>query len=480
MSRAATPRGAGQAWATPRGPGGDSLRSAGMGIMITPRNFPGDVAPSVRMAGKPGANFNAEKNPYDRSVRGVRPAQKDLVAPAPKTPPLHEPRSKHRQRTGPGEITVHWGLKDAPFPEPGKGYGRPNGRGQSVGQTLKAGMKIGVDEFLQGVAESVYQSTAREPLGRMYDRGHKLPDKFHGEGFKGFGIPSNQDQPAKEIVFPVHAKPDSQDVKELYVKTHGSYDPGERSARNYSFPPAITENPYFRFGVGGGGENNNGAAARAALSMDCAEEMHAVPPTRIVNHSLEKYRLVSGDHLGSSRNPMQKPHEDPDHVYGIKSSRDNIDAGSIIRGRYPVAEQMPDPDLGCCTVPGRRNFLTPRALGVPTVRSDLERAPIHKRSVASCKNYGDDPSAFNLLFPGKFQLLGVEDSDFLKRRPAPELQGIVQGAGYAVSEADFREVCALAGEAHGDGDELVSLEAFMTAYSRFASRTGRSWNLGDR
>ena len=58
-----------------------------MGIMITPRSFPGDVAPSVRMAGKPGANFNAEKNPYDRSVRGVRPAQKDLVAPAPKTSP---------------------------------------------------------------------------------------------------------------------------------------------------------------------------------------------------------------------------------------------------------------------------------------------------------------------------------------------------------------------------------------------------------
>jgi len=447
-------------------------------MMKTPRGYMGDTAPSVPMAGKPGETLRASVNPYDNKG-GVRPSVQDLIQPAPRTPDnLSDLLLKHRQRAGPGEITMHWGLKDTRVPPPGRGYGVKSNQGESVAQNFKAGMKLGVAEYLESVGEAVYQSTRREPLGKTFNRGHHLPERTQGSQFQGFGIPSNKDEPAKEIVFPRDIEPETESVKAQYVRTHGSYDPGERVDRDYHFPSRVRDNPHFRFGVA---EPScaSGAGVKSALTMDVGEEPHAVPPTKVVRHSLEKYRQVATDHLGKGRNPMQAPHESPDHTYGIKSGSDDIDAGFLIRGNYGLPDQMPDRDLGCCTVPGRRNFLSDRSFGVPTVRRDLDPGEMHKRSVACSTNFGDDPSAFNLIFPGKFQFQGVGDTDFRSRRPAEELMSVLNGAGYRTDPEDFEEVFAYACELHGDGQATVSLEAFMTAYTKFAAHTGRSWAKAD-
>jgi len=265
-------------------------------------------------------------------------------------------------------------------------------------------------------------------------------------------------------------KPETNETRALYRKTHGSFDPGEMHRREYEWPQLVKDNPHFRFGSGDGVDTSNrGVGAKTALTMDAGDIPHGVPLTLIGKDTQEHYRLVASDHLGKPRNLMQTITKNPsDHTHGIKSGTDKIHAGALMRGFYSDAEQLPDDDLSRCTVPGRRNFLTQTPFGVPTVRIDKVAPHPHKRSVANATNYGDDADAMSLIFPGKFQFQGIHDEDFQTKRSKEELKSILVGAGHGLSAADYDDVFQAAASLHGDGDDTsASLEALMIAFSDF-------------
>jgi len=380
------------------------------------------------------------------------------IAPSPRTPERGALTERHRRRTQPGEMTVHWGLKSVSVPEPDQGYGLKATGGETVQQNFKSGQKSGVAEYRDTVGEAVYRSTSREPLGHGWVRGHALPEYTNSPGFQGFGRPSERCRPAKEVISPRGVYPESEEVRAQYRRSHGSVEGGEVLTRNYNFPSAATD-PKFRFGSETAKDSSHqGHGVKAALSMDAGGEHHSVPSVVVGPLAVEHFRQATSNHLASPKNLCMKGGD-------RNVPEDASTCGEVIRGRYPVDEQLPDRDLGRCIVEGRRNFLTRDPFGVPSVRTDRVAPPVEKRSIANFTNWGDCTGAVGVLSPGRLGTSGLEVSDFQAGRTFGELQDIFKGAGLSPFPPEvFQAACATGDEGSGDvGKPTASVEAVMAA-----------------
>ncbi|CAJ1340560.1 unnamed protein product [Effrenium voratum] len=389
-------------------------------------------------------------------------AQQDLQSeihfPLPPTP-VHE-RKFRRISHGPGEIYVHHGLKDQLLPaeESRKAfndfrYGIRGQKGCSTEDTMKAGLLLGVAAYQNEVAENVYESHKKEPLGRAFTRGHSL--KMLPEGYgNSSGIP----QDAKEVIYALHQKPDPEDVRLMYKYTHNNFNPGERIERSYRWP-SETREKNFRFGHGEG--------VPQALNWD-VEDDGTVKRTRLVQKNVEDYRNVQHTKVYQKAHAKQGKHGpplDPNFQHGVKSGVSDYTAKSCIQGYYSLEEQLPDQDLGRCLKPGRRNVtVATRAFGVPSVRTDIPAPHPEKRSIADNCSYGDECSAAALLNPQRFDDRGVPDREFLVRRPKEELRALVDNCD--VDGVDFDSLWEECVGLFDDGLPLVSLDAMLFVQTR--------------
>lgn len=426
-----------------------------------------DVAKSLRKGVDTVPHLNASGKPGECRAWSCEP---DLIAPTPRTPEnRHEVRSRHKRRTEPGEISLHWGLKIPPRPDPGATYGMRNARGENVEENFRSGQKLGIAEYMQSRGESIYYSKIREPLGATYRRGHTLPEAGHS-----FGKALPRDEfDAKETIFPRDVTPDLPEDRERYKKTHQDYDPGETARRQYIWPDKIACDPHFRFGMQDQDSRLlRGQGVKGALTSRYADEA-GYARTRVVKRTSEDHRQVANDQLGSARNMLQgEPPVPAGHAFGLKGPSDLISAAEAVRGFYSVEEQAPDHDLGRCALPGRRNFATRRPFGIPSVRTDVIAPPPERRSVANATNYGDDHSAFTLIYPSKFGYRGVKEADFIIRRPKDDLRALLMGAGYSIADEAMEEVWDVALQVYGDGQPLVSLEVFTAFLAHRMSTVG--------
>ena len=78
---------------------------------------------------------------------------------------------------------------------------------------------------------------------------------------------------------------------------------------------------------------------------------------------------------------------------------------------------------------------TTGTFGCPTVRDDIPKPKT--RSVADNQNYGTDASCHALLYPSRFNSVGVDDSDFAKRRSAFEIRDIFHKIGKDFDDRTF-------------------------------------------
>lgn len=444
------------------------------------RNNLADIGASISMGGMTTTLYEKMKSESKfrdepRIAMGVRPAgrsitvpladsaerdvQSDIYFPAPPTP-VRERRYRKISHA-PGEIHVHYGLKDQKLPGEDFRYGIRSNKKETTEGAMKAGQLMGVAEYKNSVMERVYESTKKEPVGRPYIRGHNLqmlPE--------GFGNKSGEPSDAKIVVFPVDRKPDPEEIRLMYRKTHNNWAPGERIDRDYTFPKE-TFHPNFRYGKGEA-QSAEGVGAKMALTYD-AEDDGNYKKTKLVQSACEDYRNVQHPKVmrrthvkqGKSGPPLPQSHR-----YGIKSTTSEFTARSCILGYYGLEEQLPDMDLGKCTKPGRRNVTTEtRAFGVPSVRSDLPAPPPGKKSVSNPVNFGDECGCAALINPQRFDNKGVPDGEFLVRRPREELASIVTNVSYDMGE-DFDDVFDEAVGLFDDGQELVSLDALLYIHQR--------------
>ncbi|XP_010014793.1 PREDICTED: EF-hand domain-containing family member B, partial [Nestor notabilis] len=156
-----------------------------------------------------------------------------------------------------------------------------------------------------------------------------------------------------------------------------------------------------------------------------AEKMDALflPEDTKINEELKQEDLVLKE-LGSSEKTPEILTRPTDHVfanYQTTSSHYNAVVGGL-----PTT---------CCPV-----------RGVPSIRSDLPAPRI--RRLSDRTNYGDDASAYALLFPSVFSQKGVYEKDFLKTRPKAEIAGILRNIGVNISDARFDEIWQQASMKH--------------------------------
>ncbi|KAJ8612265.1 hypothetical protein CTAYLR_002921 [Chrysophaeum taylorii] len=241
---------------------------------------------------------------------------------------------------------------------------------------------------------AVYASERREPLGKSSSR--VLP------GGDAFGKKTTTtDDGAKKLIY---ARTNIDARKVQYVKSHGSFDPGEQLTRNYDWKGCDLR--VHRFGTGNGSHLAfNGAAPGAVAALRRPSDGDpTLSSTRVQNFKDLHDKLGRARNLGT---PAPR-----DRVFGKPSIREDgdWDARTCVQGDYPPAQQAPDLDLGKTLTPGFRNTTTgTRALGIPTVRSDIPK--YGRRSLADSKNYGDDPSAQDLLYPSVMTSMGLKDAD---------------------------------------------------------------------
>eukprot|EP00904_Undaria_pinnatifida_P010860 jgi/Undpi1/6904/HiC_scaffold_21.g09379.m1 len=260
-----------------------------------------------------------------------------------------------------------------------------------------------------GLAEIVYHSSKREPLGKSYQRGHQLPQKVrhHYNGCDSLlGI-----QPC------THS---NTTVIEQGRRTRCG--PGEQRRRGYKWDVDTERHTFGR----------PGSLARP-LRLDSGSE----PDSRLVSKRLDDFRETQ-DVVGRVKS---LGHDSRDHLG--KRGPDEWDARACVEGDYSWAEQQPDSDLGKSITPGFRNAVAERrAFGVPSIRSDIP--PYARRSVADTQNYGDDSSARYLVNPSQFSSVGIEDDEFFTDRGKLELRKLFESTGYPFSQEVFDSIWATA------------------------------------
>ena len=238
-------------------------------------------------------------------------------------------------------------------------------------------------------AERHYHSTRMEPLGKCFSHGHVLPEECRTREHK-FGkstiTPGGND--SKTLIYMPSAKPVPGE-RAQYIKSHGSYGPGEQRSRDYDWKGCDLKTHRFGEGVGS-------YVALNGLALGATAAMEQLDPQPIISQRMRNFKALQ-DKLGQSRylGHTGAYQFGKMHRYGKKSVRGEgeWDARQCIAGDYAPEDCEPEPELGKTLTPGYRNILTEksrhRTFGVPSVRTDIPKYAV--RSVADSQNYGALP-----------------------------------------------------------------------------------------
>jgi hypothetical protein len=166
----------------------------------------------------------------------------------------------------------------------------------------------------------------------------------------------------------------------------------------------------------------------------------------------EDYKASTGDYLGKSRKLGACPELPADHSFGLSSvKRGGVPEPGVdvlIQGSYTEEQQQPDADLGKSLREGWRNTAPEgKVFGTPSVRTDVPAPKI--RSIASTKNYGNDPNMSQLLRPPRSVERGVFAEDFLQVYDRDGLKELLSEAGISINDVDFELIFGMASEADG-------------------------------
>lgn len=277
-----------------------------------------------------------------------------------------------------------------------------------------------VEDIKTGKAEQIYYSVKREPLGHSINRNYKLPEKCATEAFGVKSVSSLE--PAKDIIFPDITE-DVNRGADLYKVSHGSYGPGEQKSRHYTVPLQD-----MTFGMKGASVAFNGVSKNVDDVLKSVGESSSCADTTAV----EAFRKRQ-DQLGHSRHLGQDSDlRGHNFVYGKGRKGQNFGASDVLRGKYTQEQQQPDLDLGKSITPGFRNIQAPgRAYGCPSIRNDIPKVSIAKRSIADGQNYGDDATASELINPHKYSTLTIDSSAIDEIKPKNTVISLFKKIGYS-------------------------------------------------
>lgn len=181
-----------------------------------------------------------------------------------------------------------------------------------------------------------------------------------------------------------------------------------------------------------------------------------------------------GDILGQSRYLGQGSSErGHNFVYGKGRNAKKYGAQEILSGKFSVPpSEKDDADLGKSLTPGFRNIQAPgRTYGCPSIRTDVPKISIAKRSIADSQNYGDDATACELINPHRYAHLVIDSTVYDELRTKDWLFALFKKIGYDnvhndILEAVFDEACKLC-ESMSRGRKETTLEVFRSVFNHY-------------
>ncbi|ETM99761.1 hypothetical protein PPTG_18511 [Phytophthora nicotianae INRA-310] len=409
----------------------------------------------------------------------VPPPQRDTTALCltfPQRPRTPEEVGRYRKSffSEPGARIAHPGLiNDLKRVDPMTKFGVVTTGSEHVPEMLVSGPATEYQRINLDKLESNYASHKREPLGKSFSRGHKLPAHIQKPEF-AFGMKGAFCESAKELLYPSTSARllNSREDEELYKRSHGSVAPGEQKNRNYRWEAAKIDPARHRFGVKPIGSSNGQVGGEVAVVLNPEMNESIIPPAVAPQHLEDRRTLY--DHLGKPRHlgAAETDNLPNNHVFGVVT-QDSDSAWLCIQGEYSPAEQQPDTDLGRAVHHGWRNATADnRLFGIPTIRSDIP-APA-RRSIADGQNYGDDVSAQALLYPEEFASSGVANAEFAEPRDQKYLRGLFQKIGHGVSDEDFELIWKQATQSvRYTPIGLTSIADYRDALNDFLEAQGR-------
>ena len=370
-------------------------------------------------------------------------------------------RDSLRQRVGVKQI--HPGIYDDPRDYENLVHGLSTKSSDHVEDLIKGSNMDGNKYFMNQLAESHYASAKREPLGKSIVRNYQFPESVKKDGFK-FGIPTSGFMNAKDLIY-YGAQEEPENVKELYYKSHGTTDPGKQNTRYYkwNFDPKT-----FKFGYQEKGEIDG---AKNSLNNDGL--FNPYPQTKLVNKRTEDFRQATGNVLGKSKyfGTLNPNFYDENHTFGKESKLgDQWNAGRCIHGDGTTVTPesvKADEDLGRSWRYGSKlKSLQPtqndlnRIYGVPSIRRDLPKK--ERRSVSDTKNYGEEPDAYDLLYPHPEAIRGVYDEDFEKLMTKEEIFKQMKKYDFIIPEIEYDVMFNITLKNYPNEEEKVSPKAFIS------------------
>ena len=370
-------------------------------------------------------------------------------------------RDSIRQRVGVKQI--HPGIYDDPKDYENMVHGITTKSSDHVPDLIKGLNMDGNNYFMNQLAESNYSSNKREPLGKSIVRNYKFPDTVKKEEFK-FGLPTTGITNAKDLIY-YGAKEEPDKVKELYYKSHGTTDPGKQNTRYYKWD--FDPNNHV-FGYGEKGEIDG---AKKSLKTDFL--LNPYPQTKLVNKRSEDFRQATDNMLGKGKyfGTLNPKFFDENHIFGKKSKLgDNWNAGRCIYGDGTTVTNestKSDIDLGKSwrfgsklkSLQPTQNDLS-RIYGIPSIRRDLPKKT--KRSVSDFKNYGDEPDAYDLLYPHPEAIRGVYDEDFDKLLTKEEIYELMKKYDFIIPQEEYDVMFNVAIKNYPNPEEKLSPKSFIS------------------
>lgn len=298
-----------------------------------------------------------------------------------------------------------------------------------VDDVFAQGPQTAVDEALNDNLERNYHSK-KSCLGKITSHGHVLPEKMRTGDFRFGKVDAKRSETAIEAIFPKECVQNTEEDIERYKKSHAAFAPGEQLKRDYDWKKTGMNPRTYRFGKIMSTDGNSTAQCLNENNGSTEQD------TKIVSKETMDHRRTK-DRLGKCRELGLRPANDADMTFGVKSNIVNEwGAAECIRGDYTEEEQGPDKDLGRATRPGYRNFNVPgRTFGTPSIRNDIPLPA--KRSVADAQNYGTDATAQELLYPSRFNGIGVNEDDFTRPRDPQQIREIFNAIGKTFDDHTF-------------------------------------------
>ncbi|CAG9858399.1 unnamed protein product [Phyllotreta striolata] len=191
---------------------------------------------------------------------------------------------------------------------------------------LKPGVRTRYQILLDELEESVHDSYWNKEVGKQYDPTPALPRGMIPV-LEKFGIKSNLTEKAELVVnppkTPYEVLTESQKAHEMYVKTHGDYNPSEKLHRNYWCPPYDC---CKRFG-------RRYNYDYRGIWVKCACAWHIEKPYLHTSKSVADYAARTRYPLGKPIEPNKIKDQMPkDKVFGKPTDRPMYGVAEILKG----------------------------------------------------------------------------------------------------------------------------------------------------